>query len=129
MKGARAKYIYEALLDPKRASIWTRSNNLKVSKKIGSSFEFFDKNVQGVLLGLTPYKTIRQTWKLRSWPKGHYSTVTIDLLETKEGVTSMPLEENIPSLLQYQKTLLYLLVELNPKWTLSPRSDREMSGS
>ncbi|KAG1052748.1 hypothetical protein G6F43_005132 [Rhizopus delemar] len=165
MKGAGAKYIYEALLDPKRASIWTRSNNLKVSKKIGSSFEFFDKNVQGVLLGLTPHKSIRQTWRLRSWPKGHYSTVTIDLLETKEGVTvsvnqvgvpagqedaikrnwmgyywksiqdcythlqSMPLEEDIPSLLQYQKTLLYLLVELDPKRALSPRSDREMSGS
>jgi activator of HSP90 ATPase len=48
-KGVSARDIYEALLDSDRADIWTHGKS-KVSKKIGSSFEFFDGNVHGVLL-------------------------------------------------------------------------------
>jgi activator of HSP90 ATPase len=48
-QGASARDIYEALLDSKRADIWTRSKS-KVSKRIGTDFEFFDGNVHGVLL-------------------------------------------------------------------------------
>lgn len=47
--GASARGIYEALLDPARASVWTQGKP-KVSKRMGSEFEFFDGNVHGVLL-------------------------------------------------------------------------------
>lgn len=47
--GASARDIYEALLDSNRAAVWTHGKS-KVSKKIGSKFEFFDGNVHGVLL-------------------------------------------------------------------------------
>jgi activator of HSP90 ATPase len=53
-QGASARDIYEALLDSKRADIWTRSKS-KVSKKIGTNFEFFDGNVHGVLLQAVKY--------------------------------------------------------------------------
>lgn len=53
-QGTSSRDIYEALLDPKRADIWTRSKS-KVSKKIGTDFEFFDGNVHGVLLQAVKY--------------------------------------------------------------------------
>ncbi|KAL4210150.1 activator of Hsp90 ATPase [Rhizopus microsporus] len=97
-KGGDAKQIYEALLDPKRAVIWTRtSKSLKLSKQIGSTFELFDGNVQGVLLDLVPNKQIRQTWRLKSWPKGHFSTVTINLLNSQEGVTIHVNQTGVPA--------------------------------
>ncbi|CEI92049.1 hypothetical protein RMCBS344292_06323 [Rhizopus microsporus] len=96
--GGDAKQIYEALLDPKRAVIWTRtSKSLKLSKQIGSTFELFDGNVQGVLLDLVPNKQIRQTWRLKSWPKGHFSTVTINLLNSQEGVTIHVNQTGVPA--------------------------------
>ncbi|CEG70930.1 hypothetical protein RMATCC62417_06743 [Rhizopus microsporus] len=97
-KGGDAKQIYEALLDPKRAVIWTRtSNSLRLSKQIGSTFELFDGNVHGVLLDLVPNKQIRQTWRLKSWPKGHFSTVTINLLNSQEGVTIHVNQTGVPA--------------------------------
>ncbi|ORE04130.1 hypothetical protein BCV72DRAFT_19935 [Rhizopus microsporus var. microsporus] len=97
-KGGDAKQIYEALLDPKRAVIWTRtSKSLKLSKQAGSTFELFDGNVQGVLLDLMPNKQIRQTWRLKSWPKGHFSTVTINLLNSQEGVTIHVNQTGVPA--------------------------------
>lgn len=117
-KGGDAKQIYEALLDPKRAVIWTRtSKSLRLSKQIGSTFELFDGNVHGVLLDLVPNKQIRQTWRLKSWPKGkkkkkagftcthcidcyilgHFSTVTINLLNSQEGVTIHVNQTGVPA--------------------------------
>lgn len=56
--GTSARDIYEALLDSDRANIWTNGKS-KVSKKIGSRFEFFDGNVHGVLL-----KTVKRVFFL-----------------------------------------------------------------
>jgi activator of HSP90 ATPase len=48
-EGYSARHIYESLLNPKRANIWTHGR-AQVSKKVGSEFRFFDGNVHGQLL-------------------------------------------------------------------------------
>ncbi|KAI7908239.1 activator of Hsp90 ATPase [Cokeromyces recurvatus] len=84
-KGVSARDIYETLLDSKRADIWSH-NKSKISKKMGSEFQLFDGNVHGLLLQATPAKSILQTWRLKGWPKDHYSTVTISFTERPDGV-------------------------------------------
>lgn len=90
-----ARDIYEALLDPKRADIWTHGKS-QVSKKIGSQFKFFDGNVHGELIQATPSKSIIQTWRLKNWPKDHYSTVSLELKESQEGVTVKVNQVGVP---------------------------------
>lgn len=48
-KGIKAKDIYEALLDPRRADIWSHGKS-KVSSRAGSDFQLFDGNIHGKLL-------------------------------------------------------------------------------
>ncbi|KAI9470572.1 MAG: activator of Hsp90 ATPase [Benjaminiella poitrasii] len=84
-KGITAREVYESLLNSKRADIWSH-NKSKVSKKIGSEFQLFDGNVHGVLLQAASAKSIVQTWRFKSWPKEHYSTVTILFVDKPEGV-------------------------------------------
>jgi activator of HSP90 ATPase len=48
-KGISARDLYEALLDPRRADIWSHGKS-KVSKRIGSEFRLFDGNVHGMLV-------------------------------------------------------------------------------
>jgi activator of HSP90 ATPase len=87
-KGSTARDVYEALLDLNRASVWSQGK-AKVSKRIGSDFEFFDGNVHGKLLEAVsrwkkrnrmdlfkicikiPGQKIIQTWRLKGWPKGN----------------------------------------------------------
>ncbi|KAG2194909.1 hypothetical protein INT47_010651 [Mucor saturninus] len=94
--GASARDIYEALLDPTRAAIWTHGKP-KVSKKIGSRFEFFDGNVHGILLQTTPGKSIIQSWRLKNWPKDHYSKVTLSFENKMDGSSSVNVvQEGVP---------------------------------
>ncbi|KAI8645023.1 activator of Hsp90 ATPase [Parasitella parasitica] len=84
--GATPRDIYEALLDAQRANIWSHGK-AKVSKRIGSEFAMFDDNVHGTLMQAIPGKSIMQTWRLKTWPKDHYSTVMLKFIETRDGVT------------------------------------------
>ncbi|KAI9310852.1 chaperone activator Aha1 [Dichotomocladium elegans] len=73
-----AHEIYETLLDAQRVSAWTRGP-AKISKEVGSTFELFNGNVRGEILELVPDKKIVQSWRLSSWPEGHFSNVTMTL--------------------------------------------------
>lgn len=55
--GITAKDIYEALLDPRRADIWSHGKS-KVSKKMGSEFQLFDGNVHGRLVKAVSMRNI-----------------------------------------------------------------------
>ncbi|KAI8085204.1 activator of Hsp90 ATPase [Halteromyces radiatus] len=93
-----AHEIYETLLDTQRLQAWTRGP-VKMSREVGSTFELFNGNVSGKIMELIPDKKIVQSWRLSSWPAGHYSTVTFDFDQgsdsTKINVnqTGVPLGE------------------------------------
>ncbi|KAI8885066.1 hypothetical protein K501DRAFT_284517 [Backusella circina FSU 941] len=95
-KGSTSQDVYEALLDLKRALIWSKGK-AKVSKRIGSEFELFDGNVHGTLLEAIPGQKIIQTWRLKSWPKDHFSTVTLTITQTEDGATLQLNQSGIPS--------------------------------
>lgn len=90
-----AHELYETLTDVQRAQIWTRGP-VKLSKEIGSQYEFFGGNVSGEILELVPDKKIVQTWRLKSWPAGHFSKVTLELDQGSDFVTLKMHQTGIP---------------------------------
>ncbi|KAI8646862.1 activator of Hsp90 ATPase [Parasitella parasitica] len=90
-----AHELYETLTDARRASIWTRGH-VKLTNEAGSTYEFFNGNVTGKMLELVPDKKIVQTWRLKSWPAGHYSTVTLELEEGSNFVTLKMSQTDVP---------------------------------
>ncbi|KAL0582097.1 hypothetical protein ABG067_008243, partial [Albugo candida] len=78
-----AHELYETLTDINRAQIWTRGP-VKLTREVGSAFEFFGGNVSGEMVELVPDQKIVQTWRLKSWPVGHYSKVTMELDQGKD---------------------------------------------
>ncbi|KAI9019368.1 activator of Hsp90 ATPase [Phycomyces nitens] len=90
-----AKELYNTLLDPGRASIWSRGP-AKIADKVGTKFEFFNGNVTGEIKELEPEKKIVQSWRLKSWPQGHYSTVTITLDQTNDCVKLHMQQTGVP---------------------------------
>lgn len=90
-----AHELYETLTDNQRAHIWTRGP-VQLLKETGSTFEFFGGNVSGEILELVPDKKIVQTWRLKSWPAGHFSKVTMELDQGSDFVTLKLNQTGIP---------------------------------
>ncbi|KAI8981549.1 activator of Hsp90 ATPase [Pilobolus umbonatus] len=81
-----ARELYETLTNAQRVQIWTRGHVI-MKQEIKSKFELFGGNVSGEILELIPEQKIVQTWRLRSWPAGHYSKVTMLFKQGSDCVT------------------------------------------
>ncbi|KAG0186277.1 hypothetical protein DFQ28_008076 [Apophysomyces sp. BC1034] len=90
-----AHELYETLLDSNRVSIWTRGP-AKISKEVGSKFELFNGNVSGEIKEAIPDKKIVQSWRLGSWPAGHYSTVTLTFDQGSDSVKLNMKQTGVP---------------------------------
>jgi activator of HSP90 ATPase len=74
-----AEEAYQVFVDPQRIAAFTRAPpKLFEGAKKGGKFEIFDGNVSGEYLELVPNKKIVQSWRLKQWPAGHYSTLNLE---------------------------------------------------
>src|SRR5260370_37387484 len=65
--------VYEALLDPKQFSAFTKLP-AKIERQAGGLFKLFDGHIEGRNIDLTPNKMIVQAWREPSW-RGRLSRI------------------------------------------------------
>src|SRR3990167_2626512 len=75
---ATPEEVYEAYTDAKKHGEITGSK-VVFEKKVGGRFSAWDDGLEGENLELVGGKKIVQKWRSEDWPKGHYSTLTIEL--------------------------------------------------
>ncbi|KAG0055333.1 hypothetical protein BGZ83_008973 [Gryganskiella cystojenkinii] len=93
---ASAHDIYDVLLNQAKVIVWTRSNKSTIEPKVGSKFSLFGGSVSGEIKELVEDKKIVQSWRLTSWPAGHYSTVTMDISQSSNSTTIKLKQEGVP---------------------------------
>ncbi|KAF9432244.1 hypothetical protein BGZ76_011078, partial [Entomortierella beljakovae] len=93
---ASAHDIYDVLLNQAKVVAWTRSASSTIEAKVGAKFSFFGGNVSGEIKELAEDKKIVQSWRLSTWPAGHYSTVTMDISEGTNSTTIKFKQEGVP---------------------------------
>jgi activator of HSP90 ATPase len=78
--------LYEAFMDSKKHSKFTESK-AKISREVGGSYSIFEGAISGKNVELIQDKKIVQTWRSEgeNWPKGYYSTITLELEPVDEG--------------------------------------------
>ena len=72
--------VYDALMNEKSLAEFT-GMTAKIENKVGGHFEVTDGESFGYNVHLIENKTIVQSWSLRSFPQGFFSTVHIDLVQ------------------------------------------------
>ncbi|CAK7231061.1 Co-chaperone [Sporothrix bragantina] len=89
-----AEQLYQTFTDPQRIAAFTRAQpRLFEGAKVGGKFELFDGNVAGSYVELKEPTHIVQSWRLKQWPAGHYSTLKIDFDQNDvDSVTTMRVE-------------------------------------
>lgn len=89
-----AAELYTTFTDPQRIAAFTRAPpKLFEGSTVGSKFELFGGNVSGEYTELVQPSKIKQTWRLKQWPEGHFSTLGIEFDQNDvDGVTVMRVE-------------------------------------
>ncbi|HWN96072.1 MAG TPA: SRPBCC family protein [Methylomirabilota bacterium] len=84
--------VYETLMDSKRHSQFTGCA-ARISREVGGNFTAME-SLRGKNVELVPDQKIVQTWQCddESWPRNHFSTLTIRL-EPIEGGTLLELTQ------------------------------------
>ncbi|CAG8644014.1 31664_t:CDS:2 [Gigaspora margarita] len=90
-----ADQVYETLLDPGRVAAWTRSRP-DIFRHIGSTFSLFEGNITGSILELDSNKKIVQTWRQKTWPEGHFSTVTLEFEQESDYTRVNVTQKGVP---------------------------------
>jgi len=58
--------------------------------------QMLDTNVSGKFLSLTPPDRLQFTWRFKSWPAEHFSTVTIQLEQTNDSTKLSMTQDGVP---------------------------------
>jgi activator of HSP90 ATPase len=82
---AKPKDVYEALMDTKKHTAFTKNGKAKISKKVGGAFTAHGGYISGVNLELVENKRIVQSWRAKNWPKGVYSIVSFKIEKDGTG--------------------------------------------
>ncbi|KAF9371098.1 hypothetical protein CPB97_002235 [Podila verticillata] len=92
---ASAQDIYDVLLNEAKVSAWTRAK-ATIEPKVGSKFSLFGGTVSGEIKELVQDEKIVQSWRLSSWPAGHYSTVTMDISQSTNSTVIKVKQDGVP---------------------------------
>jgi activator of HSP90 ATPase len=76
--------IYEALLDAKQFSVFTK-DTAEIQPQPGAAFKLFGGRIEGRNVELVANQRIVQAWRPSSWPPGVYSIVRFELVARGSG--------------------------------------------
>jgi activator of HSP90 ATPase len=90
--------LYNALTQRDMIQIFTGSEaKMAVAGEAGGNFELLGGNITGQFIELVPFTKIVQSWRLKSWPQGVTSTVTISIKQTKEDTKVSIVQTGVPA--------------------------------
>ncbi|XP_042867010.1 activator of 90 kDa heat shock protein ATPase homolog 1-like [Penaeus japonicus] len=88
--------IYRALTVREMVVAFTRGD-VKLDVVKGGKFELFGGNISGEYENIEPNKQIVQKWRFKTWPSGHFSTVTLDIQQKEDSTEVRLTQSGIPS--------------------------------
>jgi len=89
--------LFNALTRKDMIQIFTNCEAKMTEQAIeGGSFELLGGNITGKFIEVTPFTKIVKEWRLKSWPAGITSTVTISIKQSKEDTKILIKQTGVP---------------------------------
>lgn len=70
---------------------------VKLDLKPGGAFELFNGNIVGEFVELVPGRRIVQSWRVKRWPAGIFSSVTIELKQQSDHTELFLHQSGLPT--------------------------------
>lgn len=80
--------VYELLTNSRKMQSFSGKKVL-LKAKVGSAFSFYNGDVTGILVDLSPGERLVQAWRHRKFPKGIFSMATFNLTKSSQGGTQL----------------------------------------
>ncbi|KAF6128625.1 activator of HSP90 ATPase activity 1 [Phyllostomus discolor] len=87
---ATPEELYRVLTTQELVQAFTHAPAVLEADK-GGKFQLVDGNVTGEFTDLVPEKHIVMKWRFKSWPEGHFATITLTFVD-KNGETELCME-------------------------------------
>ncbi|KAG7127361.1 hypothetical protein HYQ44_020147 [Verticillium longisporum] len=132
-----ADQLYETFTDPGRIAAFTRAPpKVFEGAKKGGKFELFDGNVSGEYLELESPKRIVQSWRLKQWPAGHFSKLSIEFDQNdvdhvtlmRVSWTGVPVGQEDVTKRNWEEYYVNSIKRTFGLWQLSTQTTTEKSG-
>lgn len=91
----KAADLFTAIVNEDRVRAYTQSD-CKIDPKVGGEFSLFSGNVTGVFTEITHPTVIKQAWRFKHWPQGHFSDVTLTITEQADKTKLELVQTNVP---------------------------------
>jgi len=89
--------LFNALTRKDMIQIFTNCEAKMTEQAIeGGAFELLGGNITGRFIEVTPFTKIVKEWRLKSWPSGITSTVTISIKQSKEDTKILIKQSGVP---------------------------------
>jgi len=89
--------LFNALTRKDMIQIFTNCEAKMTEQAIeGGAFELLGGNITGKYIEVTPFTKIVKEWRLKSWPSGITSTVTISIKQSKEDTKILIKQSGVP---------------------------------
>jgi activator of HSP90 ATPase len=90
--------LYNTLTTQQLVATFTNSNT-KLEARKGGLFSLLDGLISGQYMELEKPRKIVKSWREKSWPDAHYSTVTIELNQEQDCAKLVLLHTDVPEAL------------------------------
>ena len=87
--------LFDCFADKRRVQVYAGSD-CALEFSVGGSFSLFDGNISGKIVDIHPRQKLSMTWRISSWPKEHYSLVTITFQPSSSGTNLSVVQDNVP---------------------------------
>ncbi|KAI8897410.1 activator of Hsp90 ATPase [Globomyces pollinis-pini] len=87
--------LFDTLVNPNKIQMWSRSP-CEFSKLINATFNMFGGNISGTVIKIVDNESIELNWRIKSWPVGHFSKVTLNFKQGSDGTTLKLVQTLVP---------------------------------
>lgn len=89
--------LFQAFTDINMVRAFTQNSVSQYDCQQGGVFSLFGDNITGNFLEIVPYDHIDMLWRFKSWPKEHFSQVTIRFLDETDQTKLIIQQTGVPT--------------------------------
>ena len=89
--------LFQTFTDINMVRAFTQNSVTQYDCKQGGQFSLFGDNITGNFLDIIPYDRIDMLWRFKSWPKEHYSHVSLIFQDDTEQTKLIIQQTGVPT--------------------------------
>ncbi|CAF0797497.1 unnamed protein product [Rotaria sordida] len=89
--------LFQTFTDINMVRAFTQNSVSKYDCQQDGQFSLFGDNITGNFLDIVPYDRIEMLWRFKSWPKEHYSHVTLQFQDNTDQTKLIVQQNGVPT--------------------------------